>query len=180
VWPVDLAQCSPGHVRDDVIELGFTEEPSSGGPTERGRLAKVGPPFNGINRPRLVQIVAYAGFRAYLGWVAGLFEFLAPANALPSLTKMPCRWHCERQLQGDGIHRHAAGNVLHSLVSSLPIGPSPFFSPVGNSRLYLIFVATQGGLLPCQINATKFALALIGISLRLRSCAFTQSPRPPN
>src|SRR5258708_9436073 len=28
---------------------------------------------------------------------------------------MLCRWHCERQRQDGGIHRHAAGNALHSL-----------------------------------------------------------------
>ena len=73
-----------------------------------------------------VQIVAYVAIGTCLARVAGRFDSLAPATALPTLTKMPCRWHCERPRQDDGIHRHAAGNVLHSLVSSLPTGP-PFF-----------------------------------------------------
>ncbi len=73
----------------------------------------------------LVQIVACVATGTCLVQVAGHFDSLAPATALPALTKMPCRWHCERQRQDDGIHQHAAGNVLHSLVSSLPTGP-PF------------------------------------------------------
>jgi hypothetical protein len=73
------------------------------------------------HRPWPVQIVACAGIS--LGWVAGLFESQAPPNGPPALTKMPCRWHCPHQRQGGGIHQHAAGNVLHSLLSSLPIGP---------------------------------------------------------
>jgi hypothetical protein len=36
------------------------------------------------------------------------------------------------------------------LISSLPTGPPPFFSPIGNERLYLIFVAAQTDLPPCQ------------------------------
>jgi hypothetical protein len=74
----------------------------------------------------LVQIVAYVAIGTCLARVAGRFDSLAPATALPTLTKMPCRWHCERPRQDDGIHRHAAGNVLHSIVSSLPTEP-PFF-----------------------------------------------------
>jgi hypothetical protein len=73
----------------------------------------------------LVQVVAYVATGTCLAQVAGRFDSLAPATALPAPTKMPCRWHCERLRQDDGIHRHAAGNVLHSLVSSLPTGP-PF------------------------------------------------------
>src|SRR5215470_15911426 len=57
-----------------------------------------------------------------LGRVVGRFESRAPSSALPALTKMPCRCRCEPQWQGGGIHRSAAGSVLHSLVSSLPIG----------------------------------------------------------
>jgi hypothetical protein len=45
----------------------------------------------------------------YLGLVAALFGPLAPAIALAALTKMPCRWHCERQRQDGGIHPRAAG-----------------------------------------------------------------------
>jgi hypothetical protein len=52
------------------------------------------------------------------------FEAQAPPNGPPALTKMTCRWHCPHQRQGGGIHQRAAGNVLHSLVSSLPIGPT--------------------------------------------------------
>ena len=73
----------------------------------------------------LARIVACVAIGIFLAQVAGPFDSLAPATALPTLTKMPCRWHCERLRQDDGIHRHAAGNVLHSLVSSLPTGP-PF------------------------------------------------------
>jgi hypothetical protein len=110
-----------------------------------------------INRRRPVQIVAYALVGIYPGWVAGLFEALAPPSALPALTKMPCRWHCERQWQGDGIHRHAAGNVLHSLVPSLPIGPPPFFISDRKLKICLIFVAMQGDLLPAvRLNAKRY------------------------
>jgi hypothetical protein len=63
-----------------------------------------------------------------LGQTAGPPEFLAPASALPALTKTPCRWRCERQWQGDGIHRRVAGNVLHSLVSSPADRPTSLFS----------------------------------------------------
>ena len=73
----------------------------------------------------LVQIVAYVAIVTCLAAVAGPFDSLASATALPALTKTPCRWDCERQRQDGGIHRRAAGNVLHSLVSSLPTGP-PF------------------------------------------------------
>src|SRR5262249_3762285 len=74
----------------------------------------------------LARIVASTVIGIYLGLVAGLFEPLAPAIALPALTRMSCRWRCERQRQDGGIHRHAAGNVRHSLVSSLPTGPPSF------------------------------------------------------
>jgi hypothetical protein len=46
---------------------------------------------------------------------------------------MPCRWHSERDWQGGGIRRHAAGNVLYSLTASLPIGPISLLFPIGNS-----------------------------------------------
>jgi len=79
-----------------------------------------------------MQTVADVATGACLGRVAGFFELLAPAIALPAPTKMPCRWHCERPRQGDGIHRHAAGNVLHSLVS-LPADRASLPS-VGHAR----------------------------------------------
>jgi hypothetical protein len=70
-----------------------------------------------------------------LAAVAGPFDSLAPATALPALTKTPCRWDCERQRQDGGIHRPAAGNVLHSLVSSLPTGPPFLRSGLNNCNL---------------------------------------------
>jgi hypothetical protein len=96
------------------------------------------------HRPWPVQIVACAGIS--LGWVAGLFESQAPPNRPPAPTKMPRRWHCPHQRQGGGIHQHAAGNVLHSLLSSLPISPPPSFIS-DNSGFVPVFVATQGDLL---------------------------------
>jgi hypothetical protein len=53
---------------------------------------------------------------------------------------MPCRWHCERQKQDGGIHRHAAGNALHSLVSSLPTG---FSCPIVSSRTAIEFFVSR-------------------------------------
>src|SRR5260370_4272362 len=75
-----------------------------------------------------------------LGLVAALFEPLAPAIALAALTKMPCRWHCERQRQDGDIHRLAAGNALHSLVSSLPTG---FTCPIVSSRTVIEFFVSR-------------------------------------
>src|SRR5260370_31245585 len=75
-----------------------------------------------------------------LGLVAALFEPLAPAIALAALTKMPCRWHCERQRQDGDIHRLAAGNALHSLVSSLPTG---FSCPIVSSRNVIEFFVSR-------------------------------------
>ena len=141
-------------------ELGFSGEaelwrPSRTGVTRYGWAATQ----CWINRRRPVQIVAYAVFGTYLGRVAGLFESLAPPNALPALTKMPCRWHCERQWQGDGIHRHAAGNVLHSLVPPCRSAhlPSLCFMSDRRLKICLIFVAAQGDLLPeAQLNAKRY------------------------
>jgi hypothetical protein len=70
---------------------------------------------------------------------------------------MPYRWHCERRWQGDGIHLHAAGNVLHSLVSSLPIGPPPFFISDRKLKICLILIVTQGDLRPsAQSNVKRY------------------------
>jgi hypothetical protein len=44
-------------------------------------------------------------------------------------------------------------------VSSLPIGP-PFVFSDRKFKIYLIFVAVQGGLLSPHMNATKFASSL--------------------
>jgi hypothetical protein len=92
-------------------------------PIAQGRATLATP--RGHRSLGLAQIVACVAIGICLGQVAGSFDSLAPATAPPALTKMPCRWHCERQRQDGGIHRPAAGNALHSLVSSLPTGP-PF------------------------------------------------------
>jgi hypothetical protein len=91
---VDLAQRRKGPAYT-ITQAGLAHwRPSSGGQTERGNSLRLGSIW--LNRPRPVEIVAYAAFGACLGWVAGLFEALVPASALPALTKKPCRWHCER------------------------------------------------------------------------------------
>jgi len=103
-----------------------------------GQSERRSPTPQGHQSLGLAQIVGDVAIGTFLARVAGPFEPPAPATALPALTKMPCRWHCERQRQDDGIHRHAAGNVLHSLVSSLPTEP-PFFGRALNN-CNLIFV----------------------------------------
>jgi hypothetical protein len=125
--PFDFAQCcsTAPSIRDNNGKLGCYEGGAKLWPPNRTGRKGWAVSRWGINRPRPVQIVACAG--TSLGWVAGLFEAQALPNALPALTKMPCRSHFPHQRQSDGIHRHAAGNVLHSLASSLPIGPPPFF-----------------------------------------------------
>jgi hypothetical protein len=112
--------------------------------------------------PRLgrIQVVAWA-IGICLGQAVGLLVPLAPANALPVPTKKPCRWHCERQWQGDGIHRRVAGNVLHSNVSSLPTG---FFVQSGTQQLYLMFVAQAKSFVSAPQNTTNFAAAPTGPS----------------
>src|SRR5438445_4954105 len=77
-------------------------------PTAQGRATLATP--RGHRSLGLAQIVACVAIGICLGQVAGPFDSLAPATALPALTKMPCRWHCERQRQDGGIHRPAAGN----------------------------------------------------------------------
>jgi hypothetical protein len=123
-----------------IVSLVVTREEPSWRPNRTGRKGWAVSRW-GINRPRPVQIVACAA--TSLGWVAGLFEAQVPPNALPALTKMPCRWHFPHQRQGDGTHRRAAGNVLHSLVSSLPIGPPPSFISDRKLKICPIFGATQ-------------------------------------
>jgi hypothetical protein len=73
------------------------------------------PPTPTNPRPtvQIVALVATGSYRA-VAKLAEASDFRAPANALPALTKKLCRWHCERHRQDDGIHRHAAGNVLRS------------------------------------------------------------------
>jgi hypothetical protein len=63
----------------------------------------------------------------------------------------------ERQWQGDGIHRHAVGMFYTHFVSSLPIGPPPFFISDRKLKICLIFVATHGDLLPAaQLNVKRY------------------------
>jgi hypothetical protein len=153
-----LAQGGHVSIAEMLQELGFSGEaklsrPSRTGATRYGWAAIQ----RGVNRRRPVQIVASAVFGTYLGKVAGPFEALAPPNALPALTKMPYHRHCEHHWQGAGIHRHAAGNVLHSLVSSRPIGPPPFFISDRKLQICLIFVATQGDLFEAaQLNVKRY------------------------
>jgi hypothetical protein len=96
--------------------LAFREKRSSRGPGRTGATRygwALGRHSMGVNRRRSDCRRRGVGDLSWGGCWA--FEALAPPNALPALTKMPCHRHCERQWQGDGIHRHAAGNVLHSL-----------------------------------------------------------------
>ena len=123
-----------GHRAEDVAASG--QRPRLGPASLAGRTKLDGPigrgrtrcgwvvPQCGINRPPIVQIVAYAPNGVCLARLVRPLEFVAPASALLALTKMPCRWHCQHQWQDGGIHRPAAGNVLESLVSSLPTGAS--------------------------------------------------------
>jgi hypothetical protein len=55
----------------------------------------------------------------------------------------------------------------------------PLFSPIGFSRLYLLFVATQGGLLSRHINATKFASSLCVVFWQ-SNCGLAQSVAGPS
>src|SRR5215475_8455336 len=105
---------------------GACHQGSGGRSPHRDRASDASPTPLGYQSLGLVQVVAYVATGTCLAQVAGPFDSLAPATARPAPTKMPCRWHCERPRQDDGIHRPAAGNVLHSLVSSLPTEP-PFF-----------------------------------------------------
>jgi hypothetical protein len=128
--------------------------PSRTGPTRYGWAVTQ----CGINRRRPVQIVACAG--TSLGSIAKLFESQALPNALPALTKMPCRWHCPHQRQRGGIHQHAARNVLHSLVSSLRTDPSPFF--------YLLSETQDLSNLRCHAKAIYFQAVQLNVKRNTR------------
>jgi hypothetical protein len=92
-----------------------------------------------LNRPGPVKIVAGAAFGACLGWVAGLFEPLAPASALPALAKKALSLAL-RALIARRRHSSARRRKCSILNCFLPADrPASLLCPVGTQQLYLIF-----------------------------------------
>jgi hypothetical protein len=121
----DQGFLSPSMIQGEHSRMAGNQAPAG---QPNAQVARVGPPDHGeINRPRPIRTVACAAFVICLAAAAGFHGSPAPANAIPALTKKPCRWHCERQWLDGDIHPHAAGNALRSLVSSLSTGPPPSF-----------------------------------------------------
>jgi hypothetical protein len=95
---------------------------------------------------------------------------------------MPCRWRAS--VNGKAKRHSSARRRKCSMLkfSSFPIGPPPFFSPIENARLYLIFVAAQADLPPPE-NATKVAVTPLLLCLPfadLRSADAAKRKGPPS
>jgi hypothetical protein len=93
-----------------------------------------------LNRPGPVKIVACAAFGACLGWVAGPFEPLAPASALPALASQKALSLALRALIARRRHSSARRRKCSILNCFLPADrPASLLCPVGTQQLYLIF-----------------------------------------
>src|SRR5262245_12846759 len=65
-----------------------------------------------------------SGERDCLGLAAGPVETLAPSSAPSALTKMPCRFHSDQWMQGDGIHLRVTALVKRVGITSTSVDNS--------------------------------------------------------